>query len=367
VIQFNMPRSISAAVTSVVALVLMLGIGLHEALAQAASGSGTASKAAHRMRIVHAYPAHTQHGRNMEFFKQKVEAYTDGRVAVTIYPNAELGPINQEMSMILAGTVEASYSIGGIIEAIDPAEALWNIPFLLKVAPGQGEHMRRIMDDKTIQGTLAKRQAAKGLKRLGHVPTLTGFMLVGNNVRAVEKLEDIKGLRIRHPGGLMGELYIRSIGASPMTVTGAEVPVALQQGVVDGLVTTPVHYHDARWHTKFMTLPFYAGYGVPLVASLRWWNTLPADVRDIIDNKVMPETMDFAYKSVIDLENRYIEEMQKPPYNVKISWLTSAEMERFAGQVRDQAIERFVKATGADGQPLIDQVKKLGEGIEIKR
>jgi hypothetical protein len=150
--------------------------------------------------------------------------------------------------------------------------------------------------------------------------------------------------RIRHPGGLMGELYIRALGASPMTVTGAEVPVALQQGVVDGLVTTPVHYHDARWHTRYMTLPFYAGYGVPLVASLRWWNSLPEDIQDIIENKVMPETMEFAYNSVIDLENRYIEEMQQPPYGVQITWLSPDEMDRFAAQVRDQAIERFVKA-----------------------
>lgn len=321
----------------------------------------------HRMRIVHAYPEHTQHGRNMVFFKEKVEAYTDGRVEVTIYPNAELGAITQEVSMVLAGTVDASYNIGGVVEATDPVEAIWNVPFLLKVAPGQGEHMRRVMYDETIQGILAKRQAAKGLKRLGHIPTLNGFLVVANNVRAVETLEDLKGLRIRHPGGLMGELYIKSLGASPMTVAGAEVPVALQQGVVDGLVTTPVHYHDARWHTKHVTLPFYAGYGIPLIASLRWWKGLPADIQEAIETKAVPETQAFAYDAVNDLEKRYIEEMQQPPYNVKISWLSPEEMDRFAAQARDPAIERFVKAVGPEGQQLIDRVRELGEGIEIKR
>jgi len=321
----------------------------------------------HRMRIAHAYPDHTQHGRNMTFFKQRVEELTGGRVAVTIHPNAELGPITQEITMVLSGTVDASFNIGGVVESIDPAEAIWNIPFLLKVAPGQGEHMRRVMYDATIQGILSKRQAAKGLKRLGHVPTLNGFMVVANNVRAVEKAEDVKGLRIRHPGGLMGELYIKSIGASPMTVAGAEVPVALQQGVVDGLVTTPVHYHDARWHTKHMTLPFYAGYGQPFIASLRWWKALPADIQDIIENKAIPQTQEFAWKSVDELEKRYIDEMQKPPYNVKISWLAPDELEKLAAMVREPAIERFNKAVGAEGQQLIDQVRKLGEGIEIKR
>lgn len=319
------------------------------------------------MRIAHAYPEHTQHGRNMALFKQKVEEYTNGRVAVTIYPNAQLGPITQEISMVLLGTVDASYNIGGIVESVDPAEAIWNIPFLLKVAPGQGEHMWRVMNDKTVTEILAKRQAAKGLKRFGTIPTLNGFMLVGNNKRPVEKLEDIKGLRIRHPGGLMGELYISSLGGSPMTVAGAEVPVALQQGVVDGLVTTPVHYHDARWHTKYMTLPFYAGYSVPLVASLRWWRSLPEDIQNIIENKVMPEVMEEAYKAVAELEKRYIEEMQKPPYNVQISWVKPAEMERFAEGVREKAIARFIEKVGPEGKTLVERVQELGKDITIQQ
>lgn len=317
------------------------------------------------MKIVHAYPEHTQHGRNMEFFKEKAEEYTDGRLKVTVYPNAQLGPITQEVSMVLAGTVDASYNLSGILEGVDPAEAIWNIPFLIKVAPGQGEHMRRIMYDETIQEILSRRLAEKGLKRLGHIPTLTGFMLVGNNERPVEKLEDLEGLRIRHPGGLMGELYIESLGGSPMTVAGAEVPVALQQGVVDGLVTTPVHYHDARWHTKYMTLPFYASYGLPFVANLNWWETLPADIKTILETKVIPETQAYAYDSVIDLEKRYIEEMQQPPYNVEITWVTPSEMDRFTAQVRDKAIQRFVEEVGPDGQDLVDQALQLGDGVTI--
>lgn len=346
-----------AAVLSAASLVLVAAMMPASAWAQTK----------YRMRIAHAYPDHTQHGRNMAFFKKQVEELTNGRVAVTIHPNAELGPITQEITMVLSGTVDASYNIGGVVEAIDPAEAIWNLPFLMKVAPGQGEHVRRVMYDKMVQGILTKRQAAKGLKRLGHIPTLNGFMVVANNVRAVEKLDDMKGLRIRHPGGLMGELYIKSIGASPMTVAGAEVPVALQQGVVDGLVTTPVHYHDARWHTKFMTLPFYAGYGQPFIASLRWWKSLPQDIQDIIESKAIPQTQEFARKAVDELEVRYVKEMQAAPYNVKISWLAPADLETFAEKVREPAVQRFIKAVGPEGQQLVDQVKKLGEGIEIKR
>ncbi|MBE0590950.1 MAG: TRAP transporter substrate-binding protein, partial [Gemmatimonadales bacterium] len=321
----------------------------------------------HQMRIVHAYPEHTQHGKNMAFFKEEAEAYTDGRLKVTVYPNAQLGPITQEASMVLSGTVEATYNLGGILEGVDPAEAIWNVPFLVKVAPGKGEHMRRMMYDETINEILSRRFAERGFMRLGHIPTLTGFMLVANNVRPVEKVEDMKGLRIRHPGGLMGELYISSLGASPMTVAGAEVPVALQQGVVDGLVTTPIHYHDARWHTKYMSLPFYAGYGLPFAASMRWWKSLPKDIQDILLNKVIPETQKFAYDAVIELENQYVKDIQAAPYNVSITWVSAQEMEKFTAMVREPAIKRFVEKVGPDGQKLVDQVLRLGEDISVDR
>ena len=179
------------------------------AAATIATGAGTAlaqDADSYQMRIVHGYPVNTQHGRNMEFFAERAEELTDGRLKVTVYPNAELGPISQEFSMVMAGTVDASFNLGGILESVDPATAIWNIPFLIRVAPGQGEHMRRVMESEVVFDILDRRLAERGLKNLGHVPTLTGFMLVANNVRPVETLEDFNGLRIRHPGGLMGEL-----------------------------------------------------------------------------------------------------------------------------------------------------------------
>ena len=318
------------------------------------------------MRLVHGYPVHTQHGRNMEHFAELAETLTDGRLSVTVYPNAELGPISQEFSMVMGGTVDASYNLGGILEGVDPAAAIWNVPFLMKVAPGQGEHMRRVMESETVFNILDARLQHRGLKNLGHIPTLTGFMLVANNERPVATMEDFDGLKIRHPGGLMGELYIDMLGGSPMTVSGAEVPVALQQGVVDGLVTTPIHYHDAKWHTKYMSLPFYAGYGLPFVANLTWWNSLPEDIQTILMDEVIPQTQAWAYDEVIALENQYIEDMQTDPYQVEITWVSADEMARMAETVGGPAIEKFVDAVGEEGQALVDEVQRLGEGIELK-
>jgi len=311
------------------------------------------------MRIAHAYPDHTQHGRNMNFFKSKAEEYTKGKLKVTIYPSASLFPIDKEVPMLLAGTVEACYNIGGVVETVEPAEAIYNIPFLMKVAPGDSRHLQVMMKSPKVEGILVKRFEKRGIKRMGNVPTLFGFFIVANNKRPIEKIEDWKGLKIRHPGGMMGPLYIGAMGASAMTVTGAEVPVALNQGVVDGLVTTIVHYHDARWHTKYLTLPFYAGYTLPFLINLKWWKGLPEDIRQTIEKKVMPELMNFAFKEVEQREKEYVDLIQKPPYNVKVSFFSHQEMERATQLVRDRAIEKFIKTVGADGKTMVEETIRL--------
>lgn len=312
------------------------------------------------MRIAHAYPEHTQHGRNMNFFKTKVEEYTKGQIKVTIYPSASLFPIDKEVPMMLAGTMEACYNIGGVIETFEPAEAIYNIPFLMKFGSvGDSRHLQAMMKSPNVEGILVTRFEKRGIKRMGNVPTLFGLFIAANNKRPVEKMEDLKGLKIRHPGGMMGPLYIGGMGASAMTVPGTEVPVALNQGVVDGLVTTIVHYHDARWHTKYLTMPFYTGYTLPFLVNLKWWKGLPEDIRQTIDKKVMPELMDFAFKEVTQREKDYVNEIQKAPYNVKVSFFSDQEMERCAKIVRDPAIDKFVKAIGPDGKTMVEETLKL--------
>jgi len=200
----------------------------------------------------------------MRKFEELAEQYTDGRLEVTIFSAASVCSISKEIETVLGGGAEACYNIGGIVESIDPAEAIWTIPFLFRTALGDCRHIRKAFLDTRIEGVLKERQMAKGLYRLGTPCTVDGF-LIANNVHPIKKLEDFEGLKMRHPGGMMGELFMRGLGASPIVVPGAEVPVALETGVVDGLTTVPLHYFDARWITKYASIPCWNTYSLPFM------------------------------------------------------------------------------------------------------
>lgn len=109
---------------------------------------------------------------------------------------------------------------------------------------------------------------------------------------AVTSLADVKGKRVRTPGGSQNDFF-QSIGAQPVAIGFPEVYSALERGVVDCAVTGTATGNGARWYevTKHMyALPIQwgvAAYGV----NLGWWNKLDPAVRDFLQ-KVMTEVQE---------------------------------------------------------------------------
>jgi TRAP-type C4-dicarboxylate transport system substrate-binding protein len=108
----------------------------------------------------------------------------------------------------------------------------------------------------------------------------------------IASLADVKGRRIRTPGGSQND-FIQAIGAQPVAIGFPEVYSALERGVVDCAVTGTATGNGARWYevTKHLyTLPVQwgvAAYGV----NLSWWNKLDPPVRDFLQ-KVMTEVQE---------------------------------------------------------------------------
>ena len=108
----------------------------------------------------------------------------------------------------------------------------------------------------------------------------------------ITSLADVKGRRVRTPGGSQND-FIQAIGGQPVAIGFPEVYSALERGVVDCAVTGTATGNGARWYevTKHMyALPVQwgvAAYGV----NLAWWNKLDPAVRDFLQ-KVMNEVQE---------------------------------------------------------------------------
>ena len=313
-----------------------------------------------KMRIIYAYPDTTQHGKNMIKWKELAEKYTDGRLSVSLFPNASICPTNREMATVLSRGAEASYLMCGSAQCVDKAEAIWSVPFLFKTKPGDCRHTRAAYTDKRIMGPLEARLEKKGYKLLGIAQTVDGFFICANNVRPINKYEDFKGLKMRSQGGMFNEFYFSMFGAHCAVIPGTEVPVALSTGVADGVTTCALHWHDARWHTKYLTLPFWCALPMLFVVNLDWWNSLPADIQDTLENKVMPEVREWSLDEVDRKTIALLKEVVDPPYNVTINTLPASEMKRMEEICQAPAIEKFRKEVGKElADQLIEAARDL--------
>jgi TRAP-type C4-dicarboxylate transport system substrate-binding protein len=322
------------------------------------------------MRIMHAYPTNCQHHYNLEEFQRLVNEELGGRVEVQLFPNGQLGSIEREVGMVQSGAVEGAYAINGTMEQVTLVEAIYTLPFFWESQPDDpAEYWEATKYDGPIESFLREKQKEVGIYRLGSINTQNGQFIAANNRRPVKKPEDMKGLKLRHSGGMVATQTLELLGAIPITMSGGDVPVALSQGVIDGMQSAILHYHDSRWHTKYATVSYIKCYSLPLIVNLEWWESLPQGIQDTIQNSIIPKLQEYANKAVTNGEHEALKTMQEAPYDVEVTVIPTNEiMEVWAdyNSMREEGMKLFLSKTGEDGMYLVKEALKIKERLGHK-
>jgi TRAP-type C4-dicarboxylate transport system substrate-binding protein len=101
---------------------------------------------------------------------------------------------------------------------------------------------------------------------------------------SISTLEDVKGLRIRSPGGLQTRC-IEAIGAEPVFMPLDSVREAMENGTIDGIVTCPsmVQSFGLGDVADHCTLVTFGCVGEGLFMNLEAWEKTPEDLLPIIE------------------------------------------------------------------------------------
>jgi TRAP-type C4-dicarboxylate transport system substrate-binding protein len=103
--------------------------------------------------------------------------------------------------------------------------------------------------------------------------------------KAVTKLEDLKGMRVRCTGTVTE--VVKALGAVPMSMPMGETYDALNRGMVEGSMAPMESLEGWKWGevVKFTTESYGSAYstGFFVVMNKEKWNALPADVRKTIE------------------------------------------------------------------------------------
>jgi C4-dicarboxylate-binding protein DctP len=237
---------------------------------------------------------------SMEFFKRELEARTDGRIRVENYFGGILGTEREMADAVAIGALQGTR--GGMFE---DASVKFNIVLLPYLVESWKEAVCLVRSPWMME--IAAEGEARGL----HIPAVgisQGFRAHGAKKRAIRKVEDFRGLKIRVPNAQ--EVFHRTenaLGANPQGIAQAETYSALRTGVVDGTTAPPSDLWDRRQYEvlRWITIDTHATGPDPLMVNLEWYERLPADLRSIF-NEVAREALVYSDELYMKTEEEII-------------------------------------------------------------
>ncbi|HMS78092.1 MAG TPA: TRAP transporter substrate-binding protein DctP [Burkholderiaceae bacterium] len=211
-------------------------------------------------------------------FADEVAKRTNGYLSITVRPQGEFPFKATEVVRATGlGQVQLGEAYSGFISGAAPMSAIANLPFLVRTS-----------DELTKIWPIVSKYAEAEFAKAG-VKTLFYFEWPEQNLwgrgPAVRRLEDFAGRKFRTTDVKQAEM-LRRLGAASVSLTLAEVPQAVERGLVEGFITAGFNVMGAKWY-EFVKWGYTPGIHVGgpdyVLINLAAYNKLPANVRSALD------------------------------------------------------------------------------------
>jgi TRAP-type transport system periplasmic protein len=246
-------------------------------LATLTCGAAQAQSNTYVMKIttptIHA--ALDQYARN---FAAAVEKDSGGRIKGQVFPASQLGSIPRQIE----GT-----QFGSIQVAVIPPEFFVGVDqrFEVMAAPGlvsSVEQGQRIAANPEVLKLMLGLGANKGLHGIGLFIAEPAEVVSRTGIR---HLADFQGKRLRIFASEFQSVAFQRLGVTPIAMSPSDVLPAVQQGTLDGAVfgvqlLSGLHFYDSA---KYVTMTRHSGIFSVVEVSKKWYDSLPADLQQIID------------------------------------------------------------------------------------
>jgi C4-dicarboxylate-binding protein DctP len=325
-------------------------------IAIAASALALVSPAAAQSPVIikfsHVVARDTPKGLGAEKFKELAEKYTNGMARIEVYANSSLYKDKEEVEALQLGAVQmlapslAKFGPLGVREF-----EVFDLPYIFPTK----ETIRKITEGPIGRKLFAKLES-KGITGLAYWDN--GFKIMSAN-RPLHSPEDVRGLKMRIQSSKVLEAQIRALGAIPQVMAFSDVYQALQTGVVDGTENPPSNMYTQKMHEvqKHATLTNHGYVGYAVIVNKRFWDGLPADIRQGLE-KAISEATTYA-NGIADQENEQaLAEMKK---SGKTTFYELNPQEQAAWH---KALEPVTKEMSERlGKDLIEEVRKEAQAI----
>ncbi len=263
--------------------------------------SRRAAAADFEMRQLHNQRAASPlHKRLVEMWAS-IKKETAGRVEVQVFPDSNLGQPNQgnAQDMLVRGELEFNTVSGNGLASLVPPAEVQTTPYAFRTR----EQVFRAIDGD-IGDYLRTELRAKGLHMVPFGGFENGFHQITTSSRPIRTAADLQGLKLRAPGSPAYLDFFRTYGAVTTSANISTLYAILKSGQVDAQEDPLdiVEFLKLYEVQRYASITNHSWSGYNLLASLKVWERLPADVREIIERNA---------RRFVDLQRQDMEAMDR--------------------------------------------------------
>ncbi len=303
-------------------------------------------------KISHQWPAETDaRDRAARIFAREVEKRIPG-VSIQVYPQLSLKmKAEEQFEALQAGTLDMSVYVL-------PYAAKKVPEFSLAVLPGLYPNLQavRILKHSKVSDQLQVVAHEHGIHILGWWWVPGGFV---TRNREIAGPETVKGLRLRG-GDTLFDAMLKKAGAIPVELTSDRIYAAMQDGSVDGALTSYETFVSTKIyeHAKYFTAgtPGIWMFATPLVIAKSVWDRLSDSEQHVFESAAVVSE-DYFAKTQAEAERKFIDTFTRAgakyhqfTYEEYLSWLRLAQQ---------TAWKEYVKISPSAEKMLLEVVETI--------
>ena len=225
----------------------------------------------------------------VENMGKKLEAATNGRIKLQMFPGAVLGQEKEVVEQVQLGAIQIARISLGVIGPVVPDVNVFNMPFVFR----NEAHMRAVIDGP-IGSELLEKVSASPAKLVA-----LGWMDGGSRSLYTKKKvttpADLKGVKVRMMGNPLFVDTMNAMGGNGISMAYGEVFSALQTGVIDGAENNPPSLFTSNHYsagTKFYAQTTHLIIPEIFVMSKPTWDKLSKDDQALVKKVSREAQMD---------------------------------------------------------------------------
>jgi TRAP-type C4-dicarboxylate transport system substrate-binding protein len=318
-----------------------------------------AAKADHTLSFGHTFGKATEKYMvtGLEFFKERAEHYSGGKLLVDIHEAGSLGGQTVLPQKVLTGAIQACQLS---TQNFTPFSSVYNIldfPFLF---PSNDKFEEILASDLFKDSELTREPESKGFKVLPGMWSNAGHRVLGVSKEAdkvVKVPSDLEGMKIRVTGSKVEQKFFELTPANPVSIAWGEAYQALQQGAADALnvglgplTATKIYETFGSATMTQISLNCHL-----TVLNKRWFDKLPTDVQEGI-MKAAAESFAFQQEKQRKANEEMVELWKSS--GIKVHMLSDAE-KKVWNELAGHKLPAYDKLKDRYGRDLYEKLASL--------